>query len=230
MTQVRRSIDTLEFLASSRLAGWAAVGLLATAMLIGCQTVPGADIRALSEGHDGPTVVLLRGWTGEFSRGLDTLADELLARGVSARVYQFDQWTELAERLLAIHPQCLVLVGHSFGSDDAIRLSRRLGEESMAVRLLVTFDPVTPPAVPPNVAEAINYYQSNGVRDLLPWWRGVALSRRQGDLKLLANIDVRSRPDLLEPDTNHANIEKNAAIHRLVLARIVGLRGGGERR
>ena len=62
-----------------------------------------------------------------------------------------------------------MLIGHSYGADDVVRVARELDKSNVPVDLLVTLDPVTPPPVPKNVRHALNIYQSNGARDALPF-------------------------------------------------------------
>ena len=78
----------------------------------------------------GPHVILLRGWFGVFSSGLDNLAQQLRAQGVEAKVAGHLNWsTEVAEILRErsagqIRP--LVLVGHSQGANNVIDMARLL--------------------------------------------------------------------------------------------------------
>ncbi|MGH9369902.1 MAG: hypothetical protein ACRD15_00055, partial [Vicinamibacterales bacterium] len=116
----------------------------------------------------------------------------------------------------------LVLVGHSYGADDVVRIARKLDEADVSVDLLVTLDPVTPPAVPKNVKLAYNLYQSNGVMDAMPWLRGVRLEKGDGNTNTLMNVNIRTdRTDLLEPGTDHFNIEKKDKIHDEVIATVL---------
>jgi hypothetical protein len=86
------------------------------------------------------------------------------------------------------------------------------------VSLLVTLDPVTPQPVPKNVRLCVNLYQSNGIWDNLPWLRGIPLQQEAGATGKLYNANIRTdRPDLLDPDVNHFNIEKKQKIHDEVL-------------
>ena len=171
---------------------------------------------------------LLRGWIGVFSTGINDLTGKLNANGVRAHVYQDDQWRALSRRLIGVYadaenPEPLVLIGHSYGADDVIRIARRLDEAGVAVDLLVTLDPVTPPAVPKNVRRAINLYQPNGVFDALPVLRGIPLSAEVG--VELENWNLRkNRRDLLEAmgsKLDHFNIEKKAVVHDAVITEVL---------
>jgi thioesterase domain-containing protein len=174
-------------------------------------------------------VFLLRGFIGIFSTGIDSLGKQIDQTGVQTQVFQDDQWRQLASTLSdryrdVQHPEPLVLIGHSYGADDVVRIARVLDERDVKVDLLITLDPVTPPAVPKNVARAYNLYQSNGAWDSLPWLRGVPLSKEDRFTGKLENHDIRvDRTELLEPDLDHFNIEKKQKIHADVIAQVLSV-------
>ena len=92
----------------------------------------------------------------------------------------------------------------------------------MTVDLLVTIDPTTPPNVPKNVARAVNLYRPNGVFDTLPFFRGVALQSDAPGGSNVQNVNIRTDPrDLMEPGTDHFNIEKKKKIHEVVIAEVL---------
>jgi pimeloyl-ACP methyl ester carboxylesterase len=200
----------------------------------GCATssmAPG-DLQAVSShGTDQRpgNAYLLRGWIGVFSTGIDSLTEQLNEAGVRAHVFQHRQWPELADELAATYnddpdPEPLILIGHSYGADDVIRMARRLDEHGVTVDLLITLDPVTPPKVPGNVAQAINLYQSNGVFDVLPVLRGVGVEAAEG--VALSDWNLRTdRRDLLEEagHVDHFNIEKKAAIHGEIMNHVLAI-------
>ena len=199
----------------------------------GCaKTTRPGDLARVRAGSDQPragNAYLLRGFIGVFSAGVDELSRAINASGVRAHVYQDDQWPALARRIRdeyarasAHEAEPLVLVGHSYGADDVIRIARELDEAGIAVDLLVTLDPVTPPPVPKNVRHALNIYQSNGVWDRLPWLRGVPVRHERGASGRLENFDVRvDRRDLLSPGANHFNIEKQPQVHEEVVGYVL---------
>ena len=118
----------------------------------------------------------------------------------------------------------LVLVGHSYGADDVIRIARELEEAHIGVDLVVTLDPVTPPAVPGNVRLAYNLFESNAIMDHLPFLRGIPLEAEAAGAKNVVNVDIRAdRPDLVEPGLDHFNIEKKEKIHAEVLKEILAV-------
>lgn len=198
---------------------------MALIWLAGCAASPATV--PLAHHHGCPTVLLFRGFTGHWSHGLNRIADSLREEGIEAAVYPHSDWPQVARALETSNDdRRLILVGHSWGADDAIRLALRLQISGIRVGLLVTLDPVTPPKVPANVDQAINFYESNGIRDILPWWRGVPLSSDRVGTNVL-NIDVRhERPDLGAAGVTHANISDSSGIQREILAAIAAITPG----
>jgi hypothetical protein len=115
------------------------------------------------------------------------------------------------------------LIGHSYGADDVVNMSRILNQRHVKVDLLVTIDPTTPPLVPPNVVRTYNLYRSNGVTDALPWFRGIPLKKEDPNAAgEVVNVDIRNDPrDLMEPGTDHFNIEKKAKVHGVVIEQLL---------
>lgn len=209
-----------------------ALSLLAMVCGLGCASVqPGAisAIQPVAEPSQ-PRVgnaYLFRGFIGVFSTGMNSLNDDLIAQGVRSHVYQADQWSQVADKIAASyksvpHPEPIVLVGHSYGADNIVRIAQRLKDANVKVDLVVTLDPVTPPKVPHNVEKAFNLYQSNGAVDNLPWLRGIPLEAERPGSVMLINLDMRKdRTDLLDDSgVNHFNIEKKPLVHAEVIKQI----------
>jgi hypothetical protein len=195
-------------------------------MSIGCNALPPGQIKSLAPDARKPqraTVCLLRGWRGVWSSGMDDLAAQLRQEGFNASVYREEQWQPLAEQIVTdvMHDDAhgpLVLIGFSYGADNAIEVARVLERHGIPVDLLVTIDPVTAAPVPPNVRECVNFYQSNGFWDIFPWLRGTPLEREPPGSGKLVNNDLRKdRTDLLEPGTSHATIAGNPKLHRAIV-------------
>src|SRR5438874_8140074 len=108
-------------------------------VLAGCQYLtPGklSSVQPTSLQPRAGNVYLIRGWIGVFSAGIDSLGEKLNDRGMRAVVYQDDQWRELAEQISKEYrgkdndAEPLVLVGHSYGADDVVRVARKLEKEN----------------------------------------------------------------------------------------------------
>jgi hypothetical protein len=202
-------------------------------LVLGCNNLPPGPVEmvptrpALTSPRRGEAY-LLRGWRGLWSEGIDSLAEELRAAGVDAEVFRADQAGVLGDALVKrfgkLGPHVpLILIGFSYGADDAVQIAGKLDRAGIRVDLLLTIDPVTPPPVPSNVLACHNYYESNGALDLFPWLRGIPLKSAEGSggPVRLVNINLRNRPDLLEPGTSHATIAANARLHQAILAEVL---------
>jgi pimeloyl-ACP methyl ester carboxylesterase len=197
--------------------------------LCGCHGLAPGDMKAVQPVSDTPragNAYVVRGWIGVFSTGMDDLAAKLNQAGVRAHVYQEAQDSALARTIIERYKDAnpaepLVLIGHSYGADDVVRIARRLDAAGVTVDLLVTLDPTTPPRVPGNVRLCYNYYQPQPF-DAIPLFRGIALKADEGAKVHLINYNLRGdRKDLLNADTNHINIDKNPKVHDDVVARVL---------
>jgi hypothetical protein len=156
-------------------------------------------------------VILLRGYLGLFSGGLDELADELKAKGFDVEVRQHLYWTDVVNDILRDRAAgkigTLTFVGHSQGGNDAIEIATALQVSHVGVDLIVTLAPVYPKPVPANVARAIDYYQAGG-------W-GSPLTPGQGFRGALANHNLAS-----DQSISHFNIAENPRIRAEVIREI----------
>jgi hypothetical protein len=159
-----------------------------------------------------PHVILLRGWFGVFSTGLDAIADALKAKGIRAEVVGHLYWKTAADEILRERAEgktdALVLVGHSQGANNVIDMARVLEAQNVPVALLVTLAPYRQDPVPANVLRAVNYYQSSG-------W-GAPLTAGPGFRGKLSNVDVKE-----DSAISHMNIDKSARI-QAEIAREIG--------
>ncbi len=169
----------------------------------------------------------MRGYIGIWSTGIDAMSRSIAEAGVRSTVYRNEQWEELTQAILARYKgqevfEPLVIVAHSWGADHALVLAKECEAAGIPIDLIVTLDPVTPPRVPGNVKLCYNIYQPHGISDAIPIFRGVSLEKAEGSRGVLENVNIRKdRTDLLEPDTDHYNIEKNLKIHKEVIEQIL---------
>lgn len=203
----------------------------------GCNSLPPGPVesvltRPTADSPRAGEVYLLRGWRGLWSEGIDALAKELRSAGVGAMVFRADQAGKLAEALASRYGSAaphgpLVLIGFSYGADDAILVARKLNDRGIALDLLVTIDPVTPPAVPPNVKACRNYYEPNGPWDVLPWLRGIPLREETpGPRGRLVNVNVREPSggvEFAEAGTSHAKIAADPKLHKVIVADVLAV-------
>jgi hypothetical protein len=199
--------------------------------MVGCSTPsmqPGdlSLVQTTSNRPKAGNVYLLRGFIGIWSTGIDQLGAEINQLGIRATVYRCEQWRELTDAILEKYKdqkstEPLIIIGHSWGADHALDLAHELEAAHIPIDLIITLDPVTPPTVPGNVRWCHNVYQTNGFWQPIPYFRGVALDKEKGSTGKLENLNIRKdRTDLLEPDTDHYNIEKNVKIHKEVIMQL----------
>jgi hypothetical protein len=148
-------------------------------------------------------VILLRGWFGVFSTGLDEIANALNAKGIRAEVASHLYWRTAADDILRERAggktDALVLVGHSQGANNVVDMARALEAKNVPVALLVTLAPYRQNPIPSNVMRAINYYQSTG-------W-GAPITAGTGFRGRLSNMDVRE-----DASISHINIDKSTRV------------------
>lgn len=150
------------------------------------------------------------GFGGVFSTGLDDLARQLRRRGISATVASYIAYESLAARAIAREKRSggpIVIVGHSWGADNAIAMARTMGAAGVPVALVVTFGPTHDLTVPANVARVINYYQG-----------GTRVRGGRGFHGSIANVDLDGAPGI-----DHFNVEKNPRLHARVIAAVKAL-------
>jgi thioesterase domain-containing protein len=206
---------------ASAVAAWHAV--LALAIATGCflagpsdsaRAAPGAEARRTTQNAQ---VILIKGLAGIFSSGMLDLGEKLRRRGIDARVESHAEsdalLDDMVKRYKAGARGPIIIMGHSLGADVAGGLARRLNEHRIPVALLVTFGPLSDPIVTPNVARAVNYYQSASA------WRGQMIPA-PGFRGSLTNVNLNSAGDI-----NHFNIEKADRLHAEAIAKISAILG-----
>jgi hypothetical protein len=187
----------------SRLSAWC----LAAAIVLACVWSNPASATE-------PRVILLRGWFGVFSTGLDGIADALKANGINAEVAGHLYWETAVADIIReraegkVRP--LVLVGHSQGANNVIDMARALQAHSIKVDLLVTLAPFMQNPLPANVVHAIDYYQS-------PGW-GAPLVPDNGFHGVLQNINMDG-----DWGATHMNVDKNPRVQNQILREVVTL-------
>jgi hypothetical protein len=162
-------------------------------------------------------VVLMRGWFGVFSAGIDAMAETLRAQGVQAEAIGHLAWRATAQRIVQERAQGkagkVVLVGHSQGGNNTVDIARELQAAGIPVDLIVTLAPWKQDPVPANVVKAVNYYQAGG-------WGSPLVG--DADFKgEIVNVDIGP-----EPGITHVNIDKSPRVQAEVVRAIVALGQG----
>jgi pimeloyl-ACP methyl ester carboxylesterase len=162
-------------------------------------------------------VYVLRGDLGIFfSTGMDYLAAELNSRGLTAGVYNWENWIALADDAIARYRAApdrtrILLVGHSRGGDGLIAMAWRLHSAHVPVALAVAFDPTRVVGkVPPNVERFINLYQSTNSLG------GGAARPSRAFHGEYATVNLADRHEM-----THITIDKMLALHRAIIPKFL---------
>ena len=172
-------------------------------------------------------VYCILGWLGIWSRGMDVIAQRVDSElGVEATSLANSEWQKVASFLRREHEAGrwsgpLILVGHSIGADDQIRVAKRLNEGNIPIDLLILIDPTDPPTIPPNVRHCVNIFKSQPVVDYAPIFRGIKVRIVDPTQTLIENIDLRRTAVGFDTRViNHFNIAKIKGVQDMVLTEI----------
>lgn len=103
-----------------------------------------------------------------FSRGLDSMAKSLNAKGIRAEVRGFAQAEEIFRLIKKRRPKSVAFVGHSMGALASMSLARRMKSEGIRVAYVGTLDIPGPIGTAgSNVSRAENYYSMTPIYGLL---------------------------------------------------------------
>ena len=183
-------------------------------------------VRPDTQAQRAGTVYLVRGWVGIFSGGMDRLGREINESGVTAHVFQHDQCAELARTMAERYRSApghepICMIGHSFGSDDALVIARELDKVGVPVDLIITMDPVDERVVPKNVKLCVNYWQK-GIFGSSNFLRGIPLDQQPGGTGKLINVNLlEDGREFRDANTNHINIDEGPKLHREIIRRVL---------
>lgn len=194
----------------------------------GCTTVH--NIAATEPMPREGNVILVRGLMDVFSLGLNDIEENLIAQGVNAHVVSGPRWASVSNAIKLEHKYGklegpLVIVGHSYGADDAVRLARSLKEDGIEVDVLALIDPTTPPKIPSNVGYCFNLYKSSPATDWVPLLRGIPVEVESSSTQLV-NYDIRDHNEDGRYDrNNHFNIEEDADVQQTIIEQVLRVCG-----
>jgi hypothetical protein len=167
-------------------------------------------------------VYLIKGLAG-FQSGIDVMGERLLRRGIVPRVFTHSDpdgaTNDIVKRYRAGLRAPVIIVGYSLGADAAGLIARQLHQHRVPVALLILFGPVADVPVTPNVARAINHYQSTSA------WRGRMVPTAGARGGSLRNLDHDK-----EPDINHLTIVRAERYQQQTISNISALVNGGARK
>lgn len=103
----------------------------------------------------------------------------------------------------------IILVGHSLGGNDQIKVAKKLYEANVPVALLITVDAVSPLPIPPNVKEVLNIYQPS----YIPITTGKKVTVVDPKRTHLINVNMAKQKNL---HVNHWTITMNKEVQRMI--------------
>jgi hypothetical protein len=131
-------------------------------------------------GLQPPAVVI--GFVGGFVRHDNTVHQEVqlatrlrkeYTSGVEVRMFENHSGRQAHEEILRLlagekRDARVVLYGHSWGASEVVTVARELEKDGVPVLLTIQVDSVSKPGsddqvIPANVAQAVNFYQSDGL-------------------------------------------------------------------
>ena len=176
-------------------------------------------------GHCHGRVIMIRGLLDVFSLGMDDLAEKAAKAGFDAQVARQPDWRSLSAQEIDNHGnhngiRPLIVGGHSYGADNAIRFCRRLQSRGIDVDLLLLLDATTPPLIPSNVERCVHFYRPSFIGDIAPFlFAGNPVEMEESNKRTkLFNIPITGELLGKGPGSvGHFNIDASPEIHNLCL-------------
>jgi len=162
-----------------------------SATLIGCALLLSSPTKGAAQDPRDPsarklTQTLVIGFVGGFVQSDDLRHSEVqiarhlqatYADSVQVHVFRNRQRTKAHQSVVAFFNAAaneqgqaphVILFGHSWGASAVVYLARELAQDGIPVALTIQVDSVRKhgqddSVIPPNVAEAVNFYQSKGI-------------------------------------------------------------------
>jgi hypothetical protein len=160
------------------------------------------------------------GLGGVFSKGMnhleDTLQNDYQIPSSSTVWYKANALSkEIINEYKTQHQHVpIILVGHSLGANEQIKVAKNLANANIPVALLITVDAVAPIRVPPNVRQAINIYKPSFV----PMFSGLKLKAVDPKTTRIENLNVATFKDA---HVNHFTIDKDEKVQQIMIQNIL---------
>lgn len=168
--------------------------------------------------YNGEVHTMLGG-LGLFSTGMRTLSntvvDECHISAPSDMWYNAGNVSRKIIRYYQTHKthRPIILVGHSLGANEQIKVARNLDKVGIPVDLLVTVDAVSQTIVPPNVRYAMNFYKPSFV----PMFSGLRLKAVDPENTRIDNINVTTIEGM---EVNHFTIDKDPIVQAMIMKEV----------
>ena len=171
----------------------------------------------------------MRGGLGIFSIGMNQLKDAVAEKynvpSSSSMWYNAGHVSQSIIRYYYKHPshRPIILIGHSLGANEQIKVARNLDKAGIPVALLVTVDAVSVTRVPGNVQEVLNIYKPGFV----PMFSGLKLKADNPNTTHVDNVNVN---DLKGIDVNHFTIDKHKTLQDMIMVKVEKALSNGNRK
>ncbi|MBI2785809.1 MAG: hypothetical protein HYX60_05685 [Legionella longbeachae] len=166
-----------------------------------------------SHRYNGQVHTMLGG-LGLFSTGMRTLSNTVEEEcQISAPSDMWYNAGNVTRSVVASYYKThtpIILVGHSLGANEQIKVARNLNKLGIPVDLLVTVDAVSQSIVPPNVKHAMNFYKPGFV----PMFSGLKLKAVNSENTNIDNINVTKLKDIT---VNHFTIDKDPIVQVMIM-------------
>lgn len=156
------------------------------------------------------------GLGGLFSKGMNRLQNTLkqdknlyVSSTIWYKAYNLSQFIIHNAKTGKTHGP-IILVGHSLGANEQIKVAKNLARANIPVALLITVDAVSPLPVPPNVKRVLNIYKPSAV----PIFRGFEVKALDPSKTKIENLNVDNLHDI---KVNHFNIDSHAQLQKKML-------------
>lgn len=205
--------------------------LLLSILLTGCADLTQPGLSPLEKSinpdkHVYPQkgrVYTMRGLLGIFSLGMNELSERVDKEvGTYSMAVSDTEWERLSkfiiqERKIGKLESPLILVGHSYGADDQIRVADKLNKAGIPVDLLVTVDPTISGPIPPNVKRAFNIYKSFALTDGVAGMPGKVIVAENPAKTNITNFNLRDKNVGI---INHFNMDDSTKVQDIIIAQI----------
>lgn len=180
-----------------------------------------------------PQVYLLLGYNDVYSTGLIELTDKLNAEGIRAKWLNGNTWLAFIAEIKQAHAKGtlkgdLILVGHSFGGDDAVNVAAKVADDGVPVRLIVLVDATSPAPIPRNVDYCYNIYKPTLAGDLFPnSFAGNPVERAPGNThtRIINEAVTVANFGWAANRIEHFSIDSEPLIHQAVINKIKEIEG-----
>lgn len=207
---------------------WAMLLLLSLGLLSACMDLATNEskLKKASQRHFAyrkGQVYTMRGLGGIFSRGMnrleDTLEDNYHVRTSSTIWYKANELSDFIHTNYVNKTLTgpIILIGHSLGANEQIKVAKNLAKWNIPVELLMTIDAVSPIAVPTNVKEVFNIYKPGFV----PMFSGLKLKPVVPQSP--SHIDNFNVDAIKKVYVNHFTIDKSAVIQKIMLEKVLSI-------